>query len=232
MQRLISEGIATFMLIFIGTGAATVNELTGEITHVGVALSFGLIVTVMIYALGDVSGAHMNPAVTIGFACAGRFPWKDVTGYIAAQCLGAIVGSTALCLLFMESKYLGASEPSGSMLQSLVLEAILTFILMFVILCVTAQEEGMLAGVVIGLVITFEAMMGGPISGASMNPARLLGPALLSGRLDTLWIYLIGPTLGAMFAVPVYEGMLAAKNSEAEEEEQPVELAFQASDES
>lgn len=214
MQRQISECVATFILIFIGTGAATVNELTGDITHVGVALSFGLVVTAMIYALGDVSGAHMNPAVTIAFAFSGRFPWKNVTGYLIAQSIGAILASASLRVLFMDSKFLGASEPSGSLFQSLLLEAILTFILMFVILCVStgAKEKGIMAGVAIGAVIGFEAMMGGPISGASMNPARSLSPALLTGRLDTLWLYIVGPILGALAAVLVFQGMMAAKN--------------------
>ncbi len=219
MQRQIAELIATFMLIFIGTGAATVNELTGDITHAGVALSFGLVVLAMIYAVGDISGAHMNPAVTIGFAFSKRFAWKDVTGYIVAQSIGAILASAALKILFMDSKFLGASEPSGTLFQSLFLEAILTFILMFVVLCVStgAKEKGIMAGVAIGAVIAFEAMMGGPISGASMNPARSLSPALLAGRLNTLWLYIVGPILGAILAVPAFQGMMTAKNSQTSE---------------
>ncbi len=219
MQRQIAELIATFMLIFIGTGAATVNELTGDITHAGVALSFGLVVLAMIYAVGDISGAHMNPAVTIGFAFSKRFAWKDVTGYIVAQSIGAILASAALKILFMDSKFLGASEPSGTLFQSLFLEAILTFILMFVVLSVStgAKEKGIMAGVAIGAVIAFEAMMGGPISGASMNPARSLSPALLTGRLDTLWLYIVGPILGAILAVLVFQGMMTAKNSQTSE---------------
>jgi len=215
MQRL----IATFILVFIGTGAAAVNEITGDITHAGVALSFGLVVLAMIYAVGDISGAHMNPAVTIAFAFSKRFAWKDVTGYIIAQSLGAILASTTLRILFMESKFLGATEPAGTLFQSLLLEGILTFILMFVILCVStgAKEKGIMAGVAIGSVIAFEAMMGGPICGASMNPARSLSPALLTGRLDTLWLYIVGPVLGAMLAVLVFQGMMATKNDQKAE---------------
>ncbi len=214
MQRLIAEFIATFTLVFIGTGAATVNEITGDITHAGVALSFGLVVLAMIYAVGDISGAHMNPAVTIAFAFAKRFSWRDLPGYILAQSLGAVLASLALRLLFNESKLLGATEPAGTVFQSLLLEAILTFILMFVILCVAtgAKEKGIMAGVAIGSVIAFEAMMGGPISGASMNPARSLSPALLTGRLDTLWLYIVAPVLGATLAVFAFQAMTVAKN--------------------
>jgi aquaporin Z len=216
MQRLIAEFIATFILVFIGTGAATVNEITGDITHAGVALSFGLVVLAMIYAVGDISGAHMNPAVTVAFAFSKRFAWKDVTGYIVAQSLGAIFASTTLRILFMESKFLGATEPAGTLFQSLLLEGILTFILMFVILCVStgAKEKGIMAGGAIGSVIAFEAMMGGPICGASMNPARSFSPALRTGRLDTLWLYIVSPVLGAMLAVLAFQGMMATQNDQ------------------
>lgn len=204
MKRLIAEGIGTFILVFAGTGAIIANQVSqGTVTHVGVSLTFGLVVMSMIYTLGDLSGAHLNPAVTLAFWRAKRFPAAAVGGYIAAQCLGATAASLVLRLLFPESPTLGATVPTGSNGQSFVLEFLLTAVLMFVILNVStgAREAGVMAGASIGAVIAFEALLGGPISGASMNPARSLGPALVTGRMGELWIYLVAPTLGAMTAV-------------------------------
>ncbi len=203
-QKLIAEFLGTFALVFAGTGAIVIDEVSGgAITHVGVALTFGLIVLAMIYTLGDISGAHINPAVTIAFSCAGRFPFKNVIPYIAAQCLGAIAASLTLRLLFPQHIGLGATLPAGASLQSFVLEFILTALLMFVILGVStgAREKGITAGIVVGAVIALEAMFAGPICGASMNPARSLGPALVSLHLQSLWIYLSAPVLGAILGV-------------------------------
>lgn len=203
-KQLAAECFGAFILVFAGTGAIVINgETNGSVTHVGVALTFGLVVLALIYALGDVSGAHLNPAVTIGFWAAGRFPLRTVPWYILAQCVGALAASVVLRLLFLENVTLGATEPIGPPLRSFVLEAILTMILMFVVLSVStgAKEKGLLAGVAVGAVIGLEALFAGPICGASMNPARSLGPALVSGRWEHVWIYLTAPVLGAVAAV-------------------------------
>jgi aquaporin NIP len=204
--RLFSETIGTFALVFAGTGAIVINQTSGgAITHPGIALTFGLIVLAMIYTFGDVSGAHFNPAVTAAFAAAGRFPWRNVPGYIGAQLAGAFLASAVLRVLFPESQTLGATLPAGSALQSWTLEVILTLLLMIVILSVStgAKEKGITAGIAIGAVIALEAMFAGPICGASMNPARSLSPAIVSGQVQHLWVYLSAPVLGALLAVPI-----------------------------
>jgi len=203
-RQLAAEAFGTFALVFAGTGAITINDVSGGvITHVGIALTFGLVVLALIYALGDVSGAHLNPAVTIGFCAAGRFPLCLVAPYVLAQCFGAAVASLVMRLLFETHPTLGATLPVGPASNSFVLEIILTLLLMFVILSVStgAKEKGLLAGVAVGSVIGLEAMFAGPICGASMNPARSLAPALISGHWEHLWIYLTAPMLGATLAV-------------------------------
>ena len=207
MRRYLAEVIGTFGLVFAGCGAIVINQLQdGAITHVGIALTFGLIVMVMIYALGEISGAHMNPAVTLGFWTANRFPLKEVAPYIAAQCLGSILACVVLKILFFEHDTLGATLPTGDWWKSFVLEFILTFLLMFVVLNIStgAKEKGIMAGAAIGGMVALEAMFAGPICGASMNPARSLGPALVSGHLEFLWLYLVATTAGALFAVPIH----------------------------
>jgi len=192
--------IGTFALVFAGTGAIVINEASGgSITHVGIALTFGLIVLAMIYTLGDISGGHFNPAVTIGFWAARRLPGREVLPYAASQLTGAVLASGLLRWLFPASQWLGATLPAGSDMQSFVLEVILTFLLMLTILNVStgAKEKGITAGIAVGAVIALEAMFAGPICGASMNPARSLAPALVSGHLEHLWIYLVAPPLGA-----------------------------------
>jgi len=203
-NKCFAEFLGTFALVFAGTGAIVINDVSGgAITHVGIALTFGLIVLAMIYTVGDISGAHLNPAVTTAFWLSGRFPARAVLPYIAGQCLGAFTATALIRLLFSNRAMLGATLPAGSEMQSFVLELILTFLLMFVILNVStgAKEKGITAGIAVGAVIALEAMFAGKICGASMNPARSLAPALISGHLEHLWIYLIAPTLGACLAI-------------------------------
>lgn len=200
MKRAFAEFLGTYFLVFAGTGAIVIDETShGSVTHVGVALTFGLIVLAMIYTVGDVSGAHLNPAVTFGFWSAGRIALPDVLLYVPSQIIGALAASASLRFLFPQNALLGATMPAGSELQSFVLEGILTLLLMLTILNVStgAKEKGITAGIAVGSVIALEAMFAGPICGASMNPARSLGPALVSGHLEHLWIYLVAPPVGA-----------------------------------
>lgn len=204
MKKSFAEMLGTFALVFAGTGAIIINDASGgAITHVGIALTFGLIVLAMIYTVGDISGAHLNPAVTLGFWSARRMPGREVPVYLVSQFAGALLASGLLSLLFPESKSLGATLPAGPELQSFILEIVLTFILMLVILNVStgAKEKGITAGIAVGAVITLEAMFAGPICGASMNPARSFAPALVSGHFEHLWIYLLAPPLGAFAAM-------------------------------
>jgi aquaporin NIP len=204
MKKYISEFIGTFSMIFCGTGAMTVNEVTGgEVTHVGIAITWGLIVMAMIYAFGETSGAHFNPAVTIAFAYAKKFAWKEVPKYIIAQVLGAFAASLVLWFLFPASEYLGATIPTVDVWRAFVLELLLTFFLMVVIINVStgSKEMGIIAGIAVGGVVLLEAMFAGPITNASMNPARSLAPNIVSGNVDGLWLYILAPILGAILAV-------------------------------
>jgi aquaporin Z len=203
-KKLLSEFIGTYCLLFAGTGAIIINDISGgAVTHVGIALTFGLIVFAMVAVFGDVSGAHINPAVTFGFFLSGRFPRSAVAPYIISQLSGAIFSSVTLLLLFPHHPTLGGTMPAGSALQSLLVEILLTTILMFVILIVTTKNQGKknTAGIVIGSTVALAALFAGPVSGASMNPARSLAPAIVSRQLNAQWIYLAGPVLGAALAV-------------------------------
>ena len=203
MKKCLAEAIGTFCLVFAGTGAIVIDDVSsGTVSHVGIALTFGLVVMAMIYAVGDTSGAHINPAVTLGFWFAKRLPGKWIAPYVASQTLGAFAASLLIWSMFAHST-LGATHPAGSVLQTFVLEAVLTAMLMFVILGVATgpKEKGLLAGVAVGGVIAFEALFAGPISGASMNPARSLAPAVVSGAAGDIWIYLAAPVVGAAIGV-------------------------------
>lgn len=207
MKKYYAEILGTFALVFCGTGAIIINqESAGVITHPGIAFTFGLIVMVMIYALGPISGAHLNPVVTIAFTVAKRFPLNQVFPYILSQAVGAFIASLTLKFLFTGNEFLGATMPAGTDLQSFVLELILTFFLMLVIINVAtgSKEQGMFAGLAIGSTVLLEAMFAGPICGASMNPIRSISPAVVSGHLEHLWIYLTAPTIGAVLAIFVW----------------------------
>jgi aquaporin NIP len=210
MKKALAEFLGTFFLVFAGTGAIVIDGVSGgSIGHAGIALTFGLVVLAMIHAFGDVSGAHLNPAVTLGFAVAGRFPWREVPGFVFSQLAGAFAASGLLKVLFPNGGSLGATLPAGSAGQSFVLEIILTAALMLVILSVStgAKEKGITAGIAIGATVGLEAMFAGPICGASMNPARSLAPAIVSGHLEHLWLYPVATILGALLAVPLCMGV-------------------------
>ncbi len=206
-QACLAEGIGTFGLVFAGTGAVISDVVTGGgVTHVGIALTFGLIIFAMISALGHISGAHFNPAVTLAFASAGHFPRRHVLPYIGGQVTGALAASVLLRALFGNVARLGATVPHGSDAQSFALEIVLTFFLMLVITAVATDARAVTraAAFAIGGTVGLEALFAGPISGASMNPARSLAPALVSGDLTSLWLYLVGPVIGALLGAWTY----------------------------
>jgi MIP family channel proteins len=207
-RDLFAEAIGTFILVFAGTGAVVVNQISqGAITHLGISIVFGAIVAALIYTLGHISGAHFNPAVTIAFWQGGFFPGKRVLVYILAQCTGAITASILLRSTFGLVGNLGATLPlKDNWLQSLILETVLTFILMFVIFGSGLDRRAPIgfAGIAIGLTVAVEAAVMGPITGASMNPARSLAPALVSGLWQHHWVYWVAPILGAQLAMWVY----------------------------
>jgi MIP family channel proteins len=199
MRALAAELIGTFALVFAGAGAIMVDDKTHALGHVGVAITFGLVIMVMIYAVGHVSGAHFNPAVTFAFALTRHFPWTKLLGYWIAQAAGALIAAAILRGSLGNRAHIGATLPAGSQGQAFLWEAVLTFFLMFVILSVATDTRavGEAAAIAIGGTVGLDAMFGGPVTGASMNPARSLGPALVSGDPHALWIYLLAPLVGA-----------------------------------
>jgi aquaporin NIP len=211
----LAEALGTFALVFLGCGAIAVDAQSGQLGHAGIALSFGLVIAVMIYALGHISGAHFNPAVSIGFAVGRHFPWTRAATYSAAQVTGAVVGALMLRVTLGADADLGVTQPSGTDLQALAWEVLLTFFLMLVITSVATDTRavGEAAALAIGGTVALGALVGGPISGASMNPARSLGPALVAGDLTAVGIYLVGPVVGAILAALAYR-YLRGKSSD------------------
>ncbi|MGI9290043.1 MAG: MIP/aquaporin family protein [Gammaproteobacteria bacterium] len=200
-----AEAIGTFALVFAGCGAIVVDSLYGNsLGHTGISIVFGLVVMAMIYAIGNISGAHINPAVTLGFLIAGRFERREVLPYILAQLIGALLAALLLRFLFPGHENLGATLPTVDPLRAVIIEMILSFLLMFVILNISTghMEKGIMAGVAVGGTVALEALIGGPVTGASMNPARSIAPALVSGQLNHLWIYIVGPIAGMALAFP------------------------------
>jgi aquaporin NIP len=205
-RALVGEAFGTFALVFAGAGAIMVDSKTHALGHVGVAITFGLVIMAMIYAVGHVSGAHFNPAVTFAFALTRHFPWSRAAGYCGAQVVGAITAAALLRASLGDIAHVGATLPSGTQAQSFLWELVMSAFLMFVILAVATDTRavGEAAAIAIGGTILMDAMFGGPISGASMNPARSLGPALVSGDLHALWLYIVAPIVGASLGAVVY----------------------------
>jgi MIP family channel proteins len=206
-RALTAEAIGTFALVFAGAGAIMVDAKSGALGHVGVALTFGLVIMAMIYAVGHISGAHFNPAVSFAFALTRHFPWPRAAAYWGAQVAGALAAALLLRGSLGRIAHVGATLPSGSDRQSFLWETVLTFFLMFVIMAVATDTRavGEAAAIAIGGTVGLDAMFGGPISGASMNPARSLGPAIADGHLDHVWIYFLAPLLGAGLGAVVYQ---------------------------
>jgi MIP family channel proteins len=206
-RRLLAELVGTFALVFAGCGAIMVDAETGALGQVGIAISFGLAIMVMVYAVGHVSGAHLNPAVSLAFAVTRHFPWPRVLGYSIAQLAGALAAAAILRASLGDVANVGATQPSGSQAQSFLWELILSFFLMFVIVAVATDTRavGEAAAIAVGATVGLDAMVGGPISGASMNPARSLGPALVSGELHALWLYVLAPLAGATLGALAYQ---------------------------
>ncbi|HWB22647.1 MAG TPA: aquaporin [Gaiellaceae bacterium] len=204
---LVAEAIGTFALVFSGAGAVMVDAKTHALGHVGVAITFGLVIMVMIYAVGHISGAHFNGAVTFAFVLTRHFPWQRAVGYWLAQIIGAIAAAAVLRGSLGNIAHVGATLPSGSQGQSFLWEIVLSAFLMFVVLAVATDTRavGEAAAIAIGGTIALDAMFGGPISGASMNPMRSLGPALVSGDLHALWLYILAPVIGTSIGGLAYQ---------------------------
>ncbi|KAI3945597.1 hypothetical protein MKW92_032564 [Papaver armeniacum] len=206
-QKIIAEFLGTYFVIFAGCGSVAVNKIYGSVSFLGICITWGLIVMVMVYSVGHISGAHFNPAVTITFAIFRRFPWLEVIPYIIAQVLGSLAAScTLLVTLPVEPKHFFGTTPVGSDFQALILEFIITFLLMFVISGVATDNRaiGELAGIAIGSTILLNVLVAGPVTGASMNPARSIGPAIAMRNFKGLWVYVVGPIVGAILGAAVY----------------------------
>jgi aquaporin NIP len=206
-RSLVAEAIGTFALVFAGCGAIMVDAKTHQLGHVGVAITFGLVIMFGIYAVGHISGAHFNAAVTFAFALTRHFPWPRALAYWAAQFVGALSAAALLRGSLGNIAHVGATLPSGSQGQALLWELVMSAFLMFVILAVATDTRavGEAAAIAIGGTIGLDAMFGGPVTGASMNPMRSLGPALVSGDLHALWLYILAPLVGTSLGGLAYQ---------------------------
>lgn len=211
MRSLLAEAIGTFALVFAGCGAIVVDAKTHALGHVGIAFTFGLVIMAMIYAVGHVSGAHFNPAVTFAFALSRHFPWTRAIGYWSAQLAGALLAALLLRGSLGNHAHDGATLPSGSQGQAFLWELVLTFFLMFVIMAVATDSRavGEAAAIAVGGTVALDALFGGPVTGASMNPARSFAPAVVSGDLHALWLYIVAPVAGAALAAVTYRYLRA-----------------------
>ncbi|NNF12034.1 MAG: aquaporin [Gemmatimonadetes bacterium] len=222
-RRSLAEAIATFMLVFVGVGAIAGDLLGSGIGLPGVALAFGFVVASMVYAIGHLTGAHLNPAVTVAFWSAGKFPLSDVPAYISAQCVGATAAAALLHVLVGLDPAIGTTVPSNGLALAWTIEVIITFSLMFVIASVATDDRSVpgFAGVAIGMAVSMGALAGGPFSGGSMNPARSLGPALVTGTWTDHWVYWTAPFIGAVLGAAAYEIVRVAGTRPAAEPDIP-----------
>lgn len=208
LKQVLAEFVGTYFLVFFGTGAVIVGSLFPDtIGHLGISVAFGLVVLCMIYAVGSISGAHLNPAVSIAFLASGRMEVKPCIAFIVIQIIAAIVASYSLLILYPETTTMGETLPAGTVGQTFLMEFILSFFLMFVIINVAtgSKEQGIIAGIAIGFAVLICALVGGPTSGASMNPARSIGPALVSGELQHIWVYIVSPIVGMLGSIVVWK---------------------------
>ncbi|MFV1988554.1 MAG: MIP/aquaporin family protein [Gemmatimonadota bacterium] len=218
LRRALAEGLGAFFLVFVGTGTVAADAVSGgAIGPVGIAFAFGAVIAAMIYAVGHISGAHFNPAVTLALWSAGHVPTRTVPTYVAAQCLGAIAGSAAVRVAFGPGVPLGVTTVAASLPAAFVVEALLSFALLFVIIAVATDRRvaGGVAGVAVGLVVAFGSLVGGTLTGASMNPARSLGPALVAGQWGGHWLYWAAPIAGMLVAARFYEAVRPANSPTA-----------------
>ncbi|KAL6627232.1 hypothetical protein ACP70R_030958 [Stipagrostis hirtigluma subsp. patula] len=209
-QKIIAEILGTYFMIFAGCGSVVVNLSTkGTVTFPGICAVWGLVVMVLVYSVGHISGAHFNPAVTVAFATCGRFPWKQVPSYVVAQLLGSTLASLTLRVVFggaAAHEHFFGTAPAGSDAQAVVLEFVISFYLMFVVSGVATDNRaiGELAGLAVGATVMLNVLFAGPITGASMNPARSLGPAFVAGRYRGIWVYVVGPVCGTVAGAWAY----------------------------
>jgi aquaporin NIP len=202
-KRMFSELIGTFIMVFCGAGAIVVNQLTGAITHFGIAALFGLVVAAVIFSFGSSSGAHINPSVSLTLFVLKKMSLKELVVYVSSQITGAILACLLLSVIFPDAITLGQTNPSGSEAQTFILEMFITFILMLTVLRIPESDTIVPAALSVGCAVFILALFAGPISGASMNPARSIGPSIVSGDVSNLWIYIVAPCLGALMAIPV-----------------------------